>query len=321
MLVSVVIPSYNHARYVRGAVESVLGQTYSKLELVVIDDGSRDESVSILSGIRDPRFTLQVQENRGAHAAINQGLSSCQGDYLAILNSDDLFHPQRLSECISFMDAHGVDVACSWIQVIDADGASKGIKRGWYNMRPAWANGSGAHGFWNGDDFHLNLLSTNFVSTTSNIVMRRSVYERVGGMRNLRYAHDWDFMLRAAADAPCGLVPQPLVQYRLHGANTISTHKHWMLFEVCWVLAANLHRFEGRDLYGPAVAGVEQRIAMVRGIDASIRVAGCDRLLWMLRQYIDARKRAGDDRADEELLADPTLRQAFIDLVAKEEPR
>ncbi len=318
MLVSVVIPSYNHARYIMSAVDSVLGQSFRKIELVVVDDGSKDESVEMLRRVRDPRLKLHVQENQGAHAAINRGLALSQGDYLAILNSDDVFHPDRISECLSSMDASGADLACTWIEVVDAVGASKGVKRGWQNMRPGWASGPGSHGFWNGDDFRLNLLSSNFVSTTSNILMRRSVLNRVGGMRNLRYAHDWDFMLRASAQVPCMLVPKPLMQYRLHGANTISTYRKWMMFEVCWVLAANLHRFEGSDLYGLETADVEQRIAMLRSVDASIRVGGCDRLLWILRQYINSRARAGDPAPGEDLLEDATLREAFIELVDDE---
>lgn len=316
MLVSVVIPSYNHGTYVMSAVESVLGQSFKKVELIVVDDGSRDDSVDLLRQVRDPRFSLHVQENQGAHAAINRGLSLCQGDYIAILNSDDVFHRDRIAECLAAMDSGRADLACSWIEIIDANGAGKGIKRGWQNMRPGWASGAGEQGFWNRDDFTLNLLSTNFVSTTSNIVMRRSVYNRIGGMRNLRYAHDWDFMLRAAAEVECTLVPAPLMQYRLHGANTISTHKKWMLFEVCWVLAANLHRFEGRELYGGAM-DAQARIATLKGIDASIRVGNCDRLLWILRQYIDSRRATGCAEPGEDLLEDPVLRQAFIDLVVE----
>lgn len=318
MLVSVVIPSYNHSAYIMSAVDSVLGQSFKKLELIVVDDGSKDNSIELLRQVRDPRFILHAQENQGAHAAINRALSLCQGDYIAILNSDDVFHRDRISECLVAMDSAGADLASTWIEIIDANGAGKGVKRGWENMRPGWASGAGEHGFWNRNDFRLNLLSSNFVSTTSNIVMRRSVYDRIGGMRNLRYAHDWDFMLRAAAEVECTLVRAPLMQYRLHGANTISTHRKWMLFEVCWVLASNLHRFEGKVLYGAATKSVEERIAMLHGVNASIRVNGCDRLLWILRQYIDSRRAAGCPAPGEDLLDDPTLRQAFIDLVVDE---
>ena len=96
MLVSVVMPSYNHEKFVIEAAESVLNQSHRMLEFIVIDDGSRDSSVSLLKSIKDPRMKLVVQENAGAHAAINRGLEMAQGDYLAIINSDDTFDPQRV---------------------------------------------------------------------------------------------------------------------------------------------------------------------------------------------------------------------------------
>lgn len=87
--ISVVIPSYNHARYIERAVYSVLHQTFHKIELIVIDDGSRDDSLSRLARIKDSRLKVFSQENQGAHATINRGLHMAREHYLAILNSDD----------------------------------------------------------------------------------------------------------------------------------------------------------------------------------------------------------------------------------------
>lgn len=317
MLVSVIIPSYNHARFIEEAVRSVLDQTYPMLELIVVDDGSKDASVEILRSIQDPRLRLYPQKNQGAHAAINRGLSLAQGDYLCVLNSDDIFHPARIERCLRHLDTHPVDLVCSWIEVIDADGQGKGVKKAWTNMRPGWSNKVNQPGFWSLDDFVLNLLSSNFVSTTSNIFMRRTVLEAVGGMRNLRFAHDWDFLLRAAAAFPCGVVEEPLMGYRLHGNNTITSNKAWMLFEACWVLAANLHRFEGNALF-PAADKGEKRIEHLRMFSRSVNVAGCDRLMWVLRTYIESGRAAGCPHPEEDPLEDAALRQAFIDLI--EEP-
>ena len=95
-LVSVVIPSFNHARFIGSAVRSVLGQSLSDLELIVVDDGSTDNSLEILGGFSDPRLKVYPQANAGAHAAINRGLELASGVYLSILNSDDLYHRERL---------------------------------------------------------------------------------------------------------------------------------------------------------------------------------------------------------------------------------
>ena len=126
MLVSVVMPSYNHAAYCVEAAQSVLGQSHRRLELIVVDDGSRDDLVERLAALDDPRLHLVTQENRGAHAAINRGLDLAQGDYLAIINSDDRFDPRRIETCLRAMDAEGSDLACS----CDPGGRRRGERDG-----------------------------------------------------------------------------------------------------------------------------------------------------------------------------------------------
>lgn len=314
MLVSVVMPSYNHSDYCVEAARSVLAQSHEMIELIVVDDGSKDNSVELLKGIDDPRLRLVVQENRGAHAAINRGLEMARGDYLAIINSDDTFDPRRIETCLRKMDADQSDFACSWIRVVDGGGGKKGIKRGWRNMRPSWASAAGDEGYWSGEDFVLNLMSTNFVSTTSNMLFRRKVFDRVGGMRNLRFAHDWDFMLRVASGFRCSEVAEPLMDYRMHGANTITSNRRWMLFEVLWVLAANLHRFHGAPLF--AATEPDVLTADIRLFANSMNVQGLDKLFWILLTYVQSRRAAG--ASETELLDDAVLRQAFIDLIPSE---
>ena len=311
MLVSVVMPSYNHAKYCVAAAESVLGQSHEMIELIVVDDGSRDNSVELLQAIDDPRLHLVEQENRGAHAAINHGLEMASGDYLAIINSDDTFDPRRIATCLAAMDADESDLVCSWIRVVDGAGHETGVKQGWRNMRPTWAQAAGREGYWSGEDFTLNLISTNFVSTTSNMLFRRSLFERIGGMRNLRFAHDWDFMLRAAAAFRCSEVAEPLMDYRVHGANTITSNRRWMLFEVVWVLAANLHRFHGAPLFSADTSGALAE--EVRLFANSVNVQGLDKLFWVLLSYLSSRRALG--APETELLDDAGLRQAFIDLI------
>jgi glycosyltransferase involved in cell wall biosynthesis len=96
--VSVVVPLYNHAGYITLAIGSVLAQGEVLREVVVIDDGSTDDSARIMQGLaaRDPRIRFRSQPNQGAHATINAGLAECGADCFAILNSDDIFMPSRL---------------------------------------------------------------------------------------------------------------------------------------------------------------------------------------------------------------------------------
>lgn len=317
-LVSVVIPSYNHSRYIRKAVESVLGQTHADVELIVIDDGSKDDSPDYLRSIVDPRMTLVEQANAGAHNAINRGLSMAKGDYLAILNSDDIFHPNRLAVALDRLATGEADLVATWIEVIDAEGKALGVKEGWHNMLP-WPIPNPQRTFAASDSFAKNLLMTNFVSTTSNVVFSRRLYERIGGMRNLRFAHDWDFLLRAAKQFPCELIPQPLMQYRIHSSNTISSNRAWMLFEICWVMAVGMMMFEGDLLYAS-----DERDAMIADVHAlaeSINVQGNDRLVWMIRQFADARRKRGEAEPELRLLDDKVLRDAFIEYVAIDAPQ
>jgi len=311
-LISVVIPSYNHAAYIEQAVKSVLGQTYGNFELIVVDDGSRDSSLEYLRSISDPRYRLIEQENQGAHSAINRGLSMTQGEYITILNSDDVFHLDRLRSMLRYMEQRNLGLAATWIEVINHKGHPLGIKEGWKNMLP-WEIRYPEQTFIATDDFGLNLLMTNFVATTSNVFFTREVYEKTGGMRNLRFAHDWDFLLRVAREFPCELVPEPLLQYRVHQTNTISSNRAWMLFEICWVLAANLPQFEGKLIYRSNDAvRIAQELAM---LNASINLQGNDRLFWLIRELIHSGQVREVKNPEERLLDDGPLREALISLV------
>ncbi len=312
-LVSVIIPSYNHAEYLPYAVGSVLTQSYQNLELIVIDDGSIDCSVDYLKEFTDPRYRFVSQENQGAHAAINRGLQMASGEFLTILNSDDLFHPHRLQNLMTeFQNDPEVELLSTWIEVIDAIGNQLAIKQGWHNLEP-WPTDHPELSYKQTDDFTLNLLMGNFVATTSNIIMRRSLYDKVGGMRNLRFSHDWDFLLRAAAGAECRLVAEPLLKYRVHDSNTISSDRAWMLFEICWVLAANLHRFEGSRIF--STSDPEKSAEDLERLYESINLQGNDKVFWVMRSFIQALRSTGVEDPEEVLLEDVNLRQKLISYI------
>ena len=105
--ISVVIPSYNHARFIVDAIESVINQSYRHWELILVDDGSTDSTREIL----DQRYRghqqirLVYQANHGAHHALNQGIALAKGRYVSILNSDDVYHPDRLKTLLTYCDA------------------------------------------------------------------------------------------------------------------------------------------------------------------------------------------------------------------------
>ena len=221
-------------------MQSVLQQSLQTIELIVIDDGSQDNTREKLGAIRDSRMRVYYQANAGAHVAINRGLRMARGQYLAILNSDDLYTQDRLEKAVAELERNiDIDFVSSWIELIDSTGQPIGVKQGWENMLP-WHAEIPTPSIVQDNDFYFNLFISNFISTTSNIVMRRQLFTDVGEFRNLRFAHDWDFFLRAMVNKKALVISQPLVKYRLHGDNTIKKDNAGMMFEIFWVLIANI---------------------------------------------------------------------------------
>ena len=103
MKISVIIPAYNHEKYIIDAVNSVLNQSYQDFEIIIVNDGSTDSTEQKILSIHDQRIQYVCQKNSGAHSAINRGISLSQGEYISILNSDDLYLPKRLETCLNFL--------------------------------------------------------------------------------------------------------------------------------------------------------------------------------------------------------------------------
>jgi glycosyltransferase involved in cell wall biosynthesis len=118
---SVVMASYNHVAFVRQAVDSVLGQSFADFEFVITDDGSRDGTADVLRSVQDPRIRLHVfPQNRGAVDALNDAITRSRGDYIAVLNSDDYFLPQKLARQVSYLDDNpGVGAVFGVPKVVD----------------------------------------------------------------------------------------------------------------------------------------------------------------------------------------------------------
>lgn len=215
--VAVVIPSYNHAHYIGDALQSVAAQTLPASKIVVVDDGSADRSPEVIRafGASHPELEFFAQANAGAHAALNRGIAAAgSADYIAILNSDDLYEPARLEKCVAYLEAHPeCALAVTGLRLIGPDGAPlpddhPKARR----LRALWADPSRDPAAWLG--------AANFTKTTSNFVIRAD-YARAHPLRDYRYAHDYFFAAEAAVEGKLGIVPEPLLRYRTHPANTI----------------------------------------------------------------------------------------------------
>ncbi|HHP7231495.1 MAG TPA: glycosyltransferase family 2 protein [Xenococcaceae cyanobacterium] len=199
--VSVVIPAYNSMAYLPETVANVLEQTYGDFELIIVNDGSTDNTEAWIKQLTDPRIKLISQENRGLAGARNTGISKAQGEYIAFIDADDLWHPDKLTQQVKVLDAHpDVGLVYTWVTYISDDGTSTGR-----TVKPQ-AEGM----IWQ------QLIAVNQIECGSVAMIRRACFERVGlfdpPLRS--YGEDWDMWLRLSLHYAFKVVREPLVFYR-----------------------------------------------------------------------------------------------------------
>lgn len=219
--VSVIIPAYNHEKFVGKAVESVLGQTWDNLELIVIDDGSTDRTGEVVQGYNDPRLKYFYQENQDAYNSLNRGLGMASGEFISILNSDDIYSKNRLK--LLLKTQRKTKAACIFtdVQPITETGDSINDIHHWWNI---WHQKNRNYYFQCGD-LYIAFLKGNFMVTTSNLFIRKDAVTEVGKFRPLRYLHDYDYIFRLMLSFPDKVVylhDKKELYYRLHGDNTLS---------------------------------------------------------------------------------------------------
>ncbi len=212
MRVSVIIPTYNRAAWVMEAVASVLAQTYRDFELIVVDDGSTDGTLAALASLGGEVKILRREERQGVSAARNLGARAAVGDWLAFLDSDDLWLPDKLACQVEYLKANPDLVICqteeTWIR--------NGVR---VNPPEACRKVGG--------DIFLPSLQRCLVSPSAVMLHRRLFEEMEGFDENLPAAEDYDLWLRIAWRHPVGLVPEPLVIKRGGHADQLS--RQWGL--------------------------------------------------------------------------------------------
>ena len=231
--VSVVIPSYNHAQFIGAALRSLSDQTFREFEVVIVDDGSTDNSVSVIEEFikcSPITVTLMTQPNAGADAALNRGIEASRGDIIAILNSDDVYHSRRLEQMIEAAPRHIPFIAFSEFEFVGKNGEAipNDPHNVWYREALEDSELMPSIGFM--------LVKSNISVSTSNFVFSRSLYESVGPFRHFRIAHDLDFILRCAMRVNPIFIRSKLLSYRLHGRNTISLNRDVEYEEVRTIL-------------------------------------------------------------------------------------
>lgn len=205
--VSVIIPTYNYGRFIREAIESALGQTAAPLEVIVVDDGSTDETAEVVAEFGD-RVRYIRQENAGVGAARNRGVEESTGEFVAFLDADDYWAPTKLEKQLAkFTEDPGVGLVHCGMREFDSEtGATidthlDGLEGSVWRELLLWEGPT-------------------IIGPGGTIMVSQQALDEVGGFdTRLKNGEDWEFCVRVARRFKVGFVPELLVDYRSHGTN------------------------------------------------------------------------------------------------------
>ena len=194
-LVSVIIPTYNRGWILKEAVDSVLSQDFTDFELIVVDDGSTDNTQDILNSYKKDIIVLK-QNNKGVSSARNRGIASASGKYIAFLDSDDFWLPQKLSTQLDFFNTNPEALICQteekWIR--------KGVR----------VNPKNRHRKLSGNIFEQSIYLC--LVSPSAVMLKRNLFEKTGMFdENLPACEDYDMWLRVSCRYPVFLIDTPLI--------------------------------------------------------------------------------------------------------------
>ncbi|MCA9408166.1 MAG: glycosyltransferase family 2 protein [Candidatus Omnitrophica bacterium] len=229
-LVSIIIPTYNHGRFICDAVDSVLAQTYNPMEIIVVDDGSTDNTQQQLKKYRNTIINIH-KANQGLSAARNTGLQHAKGKIIAILDADDMWYPQKLDQQVQKMLSNqniGL-VGCGRSYVDEYGVLTGGAKKKTYRSKR---------------EFLSELYLKNAVGTGgSGAIILKDCFDKVGGFdETLRSAEDWDMWLRVSAVWDVDFVEEELVKIRvLENSMSSPAHAARMLENELKMLNKNFH--------------------------------------------------------------------------------
>lgn len=238
-LMSVAVPAYNHALYLEACLDSIRKQTYPELELVVVDDGSVDNTPEIAEdfaakhGARFQRIQIIRQKNSGVSAASNRAIAACQGEWVHLLGSDDLIYPQKIATQWNALQSwQDPSIALLYADVDFIDETGRVISSTVGN-RPNPGPDPCAY-IW--------LLRANRIPNPS-VAIRRDAFKAIGGFNENLRLEDLDAWLRLSAKYSLARVPDVLAAYRRHTTN--ASQRQLMMFEAEWITLGNFATAHG----------------------------------------------------------------------------
>ncbi len=241
-LVSIIVPNYNGAQYISKTIESVLSQVYENWELIIIDDCSTDQSISIINSYKqkDHRIKLLVLEKNSGMPAVprNKGLAIATGEFVAFLDSDDIWHPQKLALQLNYMEKNGLQFSSTDLFRFKEESEITDIIDEKFDNKP----------FKSLFISHSRLIKKNIIPNSS-VVAKRSLFENVQFLEDIRYraVEDYHCWLRVHQDSivKSGKIKLPLLLYRL-ADTSISKSKVPMVKKVSMLLSE--YSYKGKSL-------------------------------------------------------------------------
>jgi glycosyltransferase involved in cell wall biosynthesis len=234
--VSVLMPAYNARRYLAEAIDSILGQTFRDFELIVVDDGSTDDTLAILNryATADPRVRVVSRPNTGISGALNDGLNICRAQLVARMDADDVAEPDRLERQVAYMDAHADCVLLgSNVLLIDPAGLPIGVDQNeptHEEIERQLLRGRG------GAVYHPSAM------------MRRDAVDRVGRYRpQFNDSEDLDLFLRLAEIGRVANLPEPLLRYRRH-LNSVTQNRYQNQWRLKRQIVAEAYQRRGQPM-------------------------------------------------------------------------
>ncbi|MDD4803086.1 MAG: glycosyltransferase [Syntrophomonas sp.] len=217
-LVSVIIPAYNHELYIEEALQSVVNQTYNNIELIVINDGSKDGTAKVITEFisRNQHYNIKYisKTNEGICRTLNKGLEIAKGSYFALLASDDMWTPERIEKQVYFMERNqNIGLVFSDHYFIRFTELTQ-IKATDYkpNIRKCFKNGI------QNINIYEKLLTEDIIPALT-VLIRKECFDKVGGFDNNLKAEDYDMWLRISKEFPIAFIDEPLAYYRVHDTN------------------------------------------------------------------------------------------------------
>ncbi|MBN1614997.1 MAG: glycosyltransferase family 2 protein [Deltaproteobacteria bacterium] len=234
--VSVIIPAYNREKFIGRALESALAQTFRDMEIIVVDDGSSDGTIEVVKKLAgsDSRLYLLVHEkNRGAQAARNTGIFASAGDYIAFLDSDDEWLPEKLERQMSLIARNRDRTGAFYAGYLQVYGNGNSEAECLPRLR---------------GNIYRAVLEASFGDMNTLMVRKDILFAAGLCNERIRAYHEWDLCIRLAGRTDFDYVPEPLARYYLHGAPTISSDLQRSAWGYADVVAA--HRDEIVEICG-----------------------------------------------------------------------